>query len=253
MSLTIRRAARALLLCSLPLFTQLADAAISLQKSRLVFDGDKRNASMTIRNTSNQLPYLAQGWIEDAEGKKIRAPLLLLPPIQRIEPGEVSQIKIQAMPSANLLRQDQETLFYLNLREIPPKNNLENTLNITLQNRIKIFYRPIALKAPLSELASPWHEKLRLEKEGNSWRIFNKSGYYITLVDAKKQVKAPSVAAFEPVMLAPFSDSILPGEATDYGPRPVFTYINDYGGRPEVEFRCEASSCSVAENRIPKY
>jgi len=44
----------------------------------------------------------------------------VLPPLQRVDPGEKSQIKLQQLAAAANLPQDRETLFYFNLRAIPP-------------------------------------------------------------------------------------------------------------------------------------
>lgn len=49
---------------------QQAQAAIALDRTRVVFNGGDRSASLGISNENKQLPYLAQGWIEDAQGKK---------------------------------------------------------------------------------------------------------------------------------------------------------------------------------------
>ncbi|MBP0644981.1 fimbria/pilus periplasmic chaperone, partial [Mycobacterium tuberculosis] len=84
---------------------------------------------------------LAQAWIEDPEGNKIESPLTALPPLQRVEPGAKSQIKIQVTGGTIPLAQDKEALYYFNLREIPPKSNKPNTLQIALQTRVKLFYR----------------------------------------------------------------------------------------------------------------
>ena len=239
--ITLSTAIVAMLAAPLP-----ARAALALQQTRVIFNGDSTSASLLVNNQNSTAPYLAQGWIEDEAGKKVRRPLLVLPPLQRIEPGASSQVKILALPDVNLLRQDRETLFYLNLREIPPRNGRPNTFNIALQNRIKLFYRPAALKAPLGELASPWLSQLVLEKRGDGWRISNPSAYYVTLVAAR------GVSAFSPLMLAPGASAPLPGDIANYGSAPVLTYLNDYGGRPEVTFGCAAARCTVTANRVPR-
>ncbi|MEJ4046758.1 fimbria/pilus periplasmic chaperone [Erwinia sp. SLM-02] len=231
-------------------FSLVTNAAISLQQSRVVFNGDKSSYSLLVINQNNHAPYLAQGWIEDEKGNREQGPLLVLPPIQRIEPGESSQVKIQALPAVKLLRQDRETLFYLNLREIPPKISEGNTLQIALQNRIKVFYRPVALKN--HELASPWHSKLMLTKRDTHWQITNPSEYYITLVDAQVSQNGAHIAKFTPFMLAPGASEMLPGNINDYGKAPVFTYLNDYGGRPEITFNCGSEHCNVINNKIPR-
>lgn len=232
--------------------TQTAHAAIVLQQSRVIFDGDKKSASLMVTNQNVNAPYLAQGWVEDADNKKIQSPIVLLPPLQRIEAGAKTQIKLQALPGINLLRQDRETLFYLNLREIPPRSDKANTLNIALQNRIKIFYRPVALKAPLNQLATPWQSQLLLKKEGDAWRVDNPSAYFITLVDARSSIKSDSVPGFTPLMIAPHSSERLTGRADSYGNAPVMTYLNDYGGRPLLTFNCSASLCQVVSNVVPE-
>ena len=96
-----RLSAAGLELLTLPALPLSANTAIALQQSRTIFNGDKKSASLLVNNQNPHAPYLAQGWIEDDSGKKINGPLLVLPPIQRIEPGAKTQIKIQGLPTLN--------------------------------------------------------------------------------------------------------------------------------------------------------
>lgn len=82
---------------------------------------------MTLRNNDPKLPYLAQSWIEDEKGNKITSPLTVLPPVQRIDSMMNGQVKVQGMPDINKLPADRESMFYFNVREIPPKSNKPNT------------------------------------------------------------------------------------------------------------------------------
>lgn len=50
-----------------------ASAAVALDRTRVIVDGGTVATTLNIRNESKNLPYLAQGWIEDANGKKILA------------------------------------------------------------------------------------------------------------------------------------------------------------------------------------
>lgn len=70
--------------------SQSTEAAVGLDRTRVIFDGGKDATSVNITNNNTQLPYLAQGWIEDEEGNKITSPLIVLPPVQRLEPGKQS-------------------------------------------------------------------------------------------------------------------------------------------------------------------
>lgn len=225
------------------LCVQQAQAAIALDRTRVVFSGADKSVSLNISNENKQLPYLAQGWVEDAQGNKITTPLMVLPPLQRLEPGAKSQIKIQALSNVNLLAQDRETLFYFNLREIPPKSEKPNTLQLALQTRIKLFYRPKALGATIGMV--PWQEQLTLSKQGEKYQVNNPTPYYVTIVDAGSKPGPAGAVGFEPVMVAPQGKEILNLGVSVLGLNPVLTYVNDYGGRPQLQFTCSGTECKA--------
>lgn len=233
------------LLCAL---TSQAQAAIALDRTRIIFAGGEKSLSLSVNNDNPQLPYLAQGWIEDTQGNKVTSPLTVLPPVQRIEPGAKSQIKVQALPMVSQLPQDRETLYYFNLREIPPKSSKSNTLQIALQTRIKLFYRPKALVKTTTEMATPWQEQLTLTKQGDRYLVSNPTPYYVTLVDAGSQ-KGVSAPGFEPLMLDPKGSAALGVSASSLGNTPVLTYVNDYGGRPLLTFRCGGTDCQLVPQK----
>lgn len=231
------------------LATTAAQAAIALDRTRVVFEGDKQSVSLNISNDNKQLPYLAQTWLEDEQGNKVSSPLTALPPVQRVEPGAKSQVKVQALPATAQLPQDRETLYYFNLREIPPKSDKANTLQIALQTRIKLFYRPKGLVKTSSEMATPWQEQLVLTKQGDRYVVNNPTPYYITLVDASNRKDGVSAAGFEPLMLAPKSSAPLGSSLAALGNNPVLTYVNDYGGRPALSFRCDGTQCQLVPEK----
>lgn len=222
---------------------QQVQAAIALDRTRVVFNGGETSVSLSISNENKQLPYLAQGWIEDAKGNKITTPLTVLPPLQRLESGAKSQVKVQALPAANLLQQDRETLFYFNLREVPPKSNKPNTLQLALQTRIKLFYRPAALSR--GQDTTPWQEQLTLSKQGDKYLINNPTPYYVTIIDASSKQGGASAKGFEPLMLEPKSSEAINVGASVLGSTPVLTYVNDYGGRPQLQFICSGTQCQA--------
>ncbi|AGP46492.1 fimbria/pilus periplasmic chaperone [Serratia plymuthica] len=224
-----------------------AQAAIALDRTRVIFDGGQNSVSLNISNQNKQLPYLAQAWLEDGEGNKVQSPLVVLPPVQRVEPGKPSQVKIQALPAAKQLPQDRETLYYFNLREIPPKSDKPNTLQIALQTRIKLFYRPAAI-AP-QQNAAPWQEQLTLTKQGDKYQVNNSTPYYITIIDAASKKGVEGVKGFEPLMVPPKGNISLGVSAAALGGAPVLTYINDYGGRPQLTFNCSGSTCQVVPEK----
>lgn len=226
---------------------QQAQAAIALDRTRVIFDGSQKSVSLNVSNQNKQLPYLAQGWIEDEQGNKIQSPLTVLPPVQRIEPGKPSQVKIQALPAAKLLKQDRETVYYFNLREIPPKSTKPNTLQIALQTRIKLFYRPASIA--MDKNAPPPQEQITLTKQGDKYVVNNPTPYYVTFVDAGSKRAGPGIKKFEPMMVPPKGSLPLTVSAAAVGNSPVLTYVNDYGGRPQLSFSCSGSTCSVVPEK----
>ena len=64
-----------------------ANAAVTLDRTRIIFDGNQSSINITIRNDNPELPYLAQSWLENALEQKLETgPIIATPPIQRMEP-----------------------------------------------------------------------------------------------------------------------------------------------------------------------
>ena len=129
-----------------------ANAAITLDRTRAIFNGDQKSMTIAIFNKNKDLPYLAQAWMENEKSEKINSPFIIVPPIQRVEPNQASQVRIEALPNVAQLPQDRETVYYFNLREVPPKSDKPNVLQIALQSKIKFFYRPVNLQMTSTEM-----------------------------------------------------------------------------------------------------
>lgn len=248
----VRSSAIAITTLILAGLTQNATAAVSLDRTRVIFDGAAKSVSLRITNENKTLPYLAQGWIEDPQGKKITDPLVLLPPVQRIEPGEQSQLKVQSTSSVHRLPQDRESLFYFNLREIPPKSNKPNTLQLALQTRIKLFYRPEAIEVKRADYATPFQEQVMLTRAGDKYRVNNPTPYYISLVNASSTLTGKAAAGFKPVMVEPKGQIDLAPSASELGGAPVLTYVNDFGGRAKLVFSCNGGACKAVPQEKKK-
>ncbi|QPJ99575.1 fimbria/pilus periplasmic chaperone [Enterobacter mori] len=225
---------------------QTAHAAIALDRTRVIFDGRHNSETMTITNQNKELPYLAQSWVENESGEKISSPLIALPPLQRVEPGAKSQVKVQTTRDVSRLSQDKESLFYFNVREIPPKGKKPNTLQIALQTRVKMFYRPAALALNNGDIPQ---KALTMSHEGNIYRLNNPTGYYITIVKAGTSEDDTSLKNFKALMIPPKGSVTLSDSPAELGNHPVLTYINDWGGRPKLIFSCNGSTCTVTDTR----
>lgn len=226
------------------LSVQTVQAAIALDRTRAIFNGDKKSISLNIKNDSTRLPYLAQAWIEDEHLKKITDPLIVVPPVQRLEPGSKSQVRVTALPAADKLPQDRESVYYFNVREIPPRSEKPNVMQIALQTKIKLFYRPAAIAV---EPGTVWQDKIVLTKTAGGYNIENPTPYYVTIVGIAGKANGESAKNFEAAMIAPKSSQKILTPVYD---TPYVTYINDYGGHPELKFTCAGNSCHAQPAKI---
>lgn len=215
-----------------------AQSAVSLDRTRAIYNGEEKSMTLSVANDNNQLPYLAQAWLENEKQEKITSgPIVVTPPLQRLEPGAKSMVRLAVTPDITKLPQDKETLFYFNLREIPPKSESANVLQIALHTKIKLFYRPKSIETLPN---SVWQDKLVLNKVSGGYKIENPTPYYITIIGLGSTKKQAMEGEFNAVMIAPKSEETV--KAGHYA-IPYLSYINDYGGRPVLEFKCTGNRC----------
>ncbi|WP_234082572.1 fimbria/pilus periplasmic chaperone [Enterobacter quasiroggenkampii] len=199
---------------------QLASAGgIVLGGTRLIYPMDAKQATLSVRNSSQETSYLVQSWAENGQGNK-STDFIITPPLYVSNPGDQNMLRvIFGGPS---LPQDRETLYYFNAKAIPSvdKSKIEgkNTLMLAAVTRIKMFVRPSGLKVPVEKAPS----MLTFKRSGNQVQISNPSPYHITMVQVA--LDGRKVAD---TMVAPFSTESLSASGS---PRTLtYSTINDYG------------------------
>ncbi|MBW5809460.1 fimbria/pilus periplasmic chaperone [Burkholderia sp. COPS] len=238
-SLSFPRRAGCALATAGALLAGAAQAAIVPDRTRVIFNEGEQAAVVTITNKSTTYPYLVQSWLEDAQGNKITSPLMVVPPLQRVEANERNVLRIAKLPGTELPA-DRESVFYLNIREVPPKTDTPNTLQIALHTQMKLFYRPKAVQPARDE---DWTLPMTLRVDAAAHKLVfdNPTPYHITIVDVAAGAQKTHVP-LEPVMVSPMSTADVPFKAAT--PATLFvTHIDDYGGQVAVEYACEAGAC----------
>lgn len=215
-----------------------AIAAINLDRTRIIFNANDKSVSVMLENQSKGLPYLAQVWLENAQGEKITSPLVALPPMQRIDAGQKSQIRVLQLPETAALPKDRESLFYFNVREVPPKSDMANVMQVAIQSRVKLFFRPAELRKLLK---GNWQEQLQVSRLSDGLKLTNPTPFYITVGYLGKDNKG-NVPGFDSVMLAPFATESLTGNQY-VSERYSLGYMDDYGGLQVNEYQCQATQC----------
>lgn len=229
-------AAALLLACA----TTSAWASVVLDTTRLVFPSDRDEVSVRVSNR-DAVPKLIQAWIDtgdpEARPEAIATPFQILTPIFRIEPGagHVLRIRNEGLAGSGLAT-DRETVYWLNVLELPPKPTDavdENYLQFSFRTRIKLFVRPPGMPGRALDAA----DRLRWEHRPGIARATNPTPFHVSLT----RVEVASNEASGPVMVAPMSSRVIPlvpDASPDKGAPPGvvrYTSIDDYGAPRRYE------------------
>lgn len=215
------------------LLVNAAFAQLSFDRTRVIFDHAAKNSqSILVSNTSPKSPFLAQSWLENENGQKISSPITALPVLQRINPREEKQIKLNLSGDVSMLPKDRETLLYLNVRGVPPTSD-GNKLNISIQSRLKVFYRPKGMERHDDKKA---FELLNVTKKGNSLILENPTAYHLVIYAVKANGRAKSTDI--DVLVKPFSTETI---NMRLGNDPMIFFVNDQGGTTSMSYQCNTS------------
>lgn len=216
-----------------------AQASVVIAGTRVIFDAAQGEATVRLTN-DNSRPALVEAWIDDgnidATPNTAHTPFLLTPPMFRMEAHKEQSLRILYVQGSKPLPTDRESVFWLDVLEVPPKPNGpeyagKNYLQFSVRTRIKLFYRPA--KLPSDALKAPEQLVFRATgTKGVALEVHNPTPYFITIsnvalgADDKSNRDANG-------MVAPFGDLRLPLQGLTHAPTPgtqiSFTTINDYG------------------------
>lgn len=202
----------------LPLALMTANAGVIIGGTRVIFEGAKKEATINITNPDNT-PYLIQSWIDMQDGVSGKAPFIITPPLYRLDGG---QKNLERIVMTGSLPQEQESLFWLNIKAIPSASKQMNALQIAVKTRIKLIYRPEGLRASTPEEQA---NKLTWQQSGNAIQVNNPTPYVINFNEITLGGrKLDDVTYVLPGASARFS---LPEGVS--GHSLTFKVINDYG------------------------
>lgn len=64
-----------------------AIAGVIIGGTRIIFDGAKKEASISVNNP-DPTPYLIQSWIDERDGGAGKTPFIITPPLYRLDSGQ---------------------------------------------------------------------------------------------------------------------------------------------------------------------
>lgn len=214
------------LLAVITSFSSLSAVAggVSLGATRVIYLSDSRQGELTITNTDADNGFLVQSWVDNPNGSKNKN-FVITPPLYVLGPAKENALRI--IYTGHKLPADRESLFWVNVKVIPSIDDAlktENTMQIAIQNRIKMFYRPVEIGSLPADAAG----QLTLSSDQGRLSIRNPTPWYQTLVNLTVDGKLSD----ESVMLAPFAAQTLVTKA-QHGSRVSYQTINDYGAQSE--------------------
>lgn len=132
----------------------------SLNQFRIVYPADEKKGITWSMTNNTERAWLMQSWIRpvdvssglpaaesDSKGPGDAIPLMVTPPLKRLDPGE--QLTLRIRQTGMTLPQDRESVFYLSVKGIPSMpdkaSQTGGQLVLAVVNNMKLFYRPQGL------------------------------------------------------------------------------------------------------------
>ena len=161
--------------CATLLFSQFCHAGVVLGSTRLIYESDKKDATLTLTNTRDKKSYLVQAWVSSTQGSKGTVPFVVTPPVFKLGGGKKGLLRV-VNTDENLPR-DRESLFWLNVKPIPAQDSdAENELQVVIKSTIKLLYRP----SVIADGASQAYKKIQFSTTSDGMDIYNPTPYYIS-------------------------------------------------------------------------
>ncbi|HCC7285301.1 TPA: fimbria/pilus periplasmic chaperone [Escherichia coli O157:H7] len=141
--------ATVLLLLLFACHSTVANAAVALGATRVIYPANQKQVLLPVTNNDPASVYLIQSWIENAGDQK--------------DTQFVITPNVKAIPA---MEKDQKN---------------ENTLQLAIISRIKMFYRPTNLAMAPEEAPA----MLRFRRSGSNLTLINPTPYFITVTNMK--------------------------------------------------------------------
>ncbi|KML41979.1 hypothetical protein VL15_37845 [Burkholderia cepacia] len=194
---------------------------VVLNGTRVIYPADSQQASLSLVNTTSHGTFLIQSWVEGADGQKSED-FIVTPPLFVMSPKKESILRL--IYAGSPLPTDRETVFYLNVKAIPSSEKRRSqssggVLEIAIQNRIKVFYRPKKLLMSSDEARK--HVSCALS--GDRLIMTNTSPYYVSTLNLTVGGKNL------PNTMVPPKDAVTVAMPQGTVGAVTFQAVNDYG------------------------
>jgi len=221
-----------------------ADASVVISGTRVVYRAPEKEVTVRLTNEGS-LPALTQVWLDQgdprADPATLKVPFLVTPPVMRIDAGKAQTLRL--MYTGEALPQDRESVFWLNVLEVPPKPKADdapaNLLQLSFRSRIKVFFRPQGLKGAVQD--APAQLQWRLAHDGGKLgiEVRNPTAYHVSFASIDVNTGGQHAVFDDGGMVGPGETRAFPlkgelkGDVKAGGATVHYRCINDHGGVSE--------------------
>ncbi|MBP0592725.1 fimbria/pilus periplasmic chaperone [Paraburkholderia sp. LEh10] len=223
------------------LFAGAAQASVTIGGTRVVYPLDQREVTVKLNNDSHT-PSLVQVWMDDGDPNtkpaESKTPFVITPPIFRMDAGKAQTLRV--MYTGDALPQDRESVYWLNVLDVPPKADAApdaNTLQFAYRTRIKVFVRPP--KLPGTPDAAPrqldWKVVPAPQGKGQALAVSNPTAYHVSFSEITVSANGATYKNEKGGMVAPHGKEIIdvPQMNGVQSGNVHYIAINDFGGAIE--------------------
>lgn len=170
----------------LSLMSSSAFAGVILGATRVVYESDQEEATLTLTNTRQKDAFLVQSWVSGDVNKITKTPFIITPPLFKLGAAKKNILRIVNVDGG--LPDDRESLFWINVKPIPASDSENrNELQLIVKSTLKLIYRPAALH----EQAESAYKNLVFTRNDKGLDIYNPGAVYISLnsldINGKKE------------------------------------------------------------------
>lgn len=214
-------------------------ASVIIGGTRVVYPSQEREVTVKLTNQGSK-PALVQVWMDDGDEKSTpdmaKVPFTVTPPIFRMDGGKGQAVRL--VYTKEPLPTDKESLFWLNVLEVPPKaanSQDQNQLQFAFRTRIKVFFRPVGLPGEVETAPDKLVWKLVSDKSGKGYalEVSNPTPYYVNFAAVGLKIGEQSIRENGGGMVAPGATTTFPIPQLKTSPsgeaQAQFELITDYG------------------------
>lgn len=227
---------RMTVLFTLLLLSQTAQSAFVLNSTRYIYTEANNSIPIEVSNKSER-KYGGQVsvYLDGTESDQIttETPVVLpSPPVFKSGPNSKQRINLR-MINKEALPTDRESLFWLNVLEIPMSTRASgasgNSIALAMNIKVKLLYRPDAI----SEQRQDAESQIFYRASDNKLTIVNKSPFYFAIsqleIDGKSIYPTDEVTRSNLQKLSPYSAVDIGDIQVRKGQDVIITSIDDWG------------------------